>query len=479
MLVGRGDDPSAVGAEHTLPDDRSQDIEPPRTATGWRLDATRPDLARRPRQGAVGDCWVIAPLLALHAVSPAAIAASLREGSDGCWTVRLHPGGAPVDVRVDRRMPIDGSGRWVGAHETSGRPGWTGIIEKAAAQQVAGSYRFLARGLGRFGLVLLTGQSARTHLLLPSAERLDAWLRSGHVVLASTHPLSPLVRTAHGPLPPDHVFAVVGADPVTGHVRLRNPWRPDDVLTIDRRAFRRGFLSVDRSLYPVSSQASPWQDAEHPRVPPRKAHIMSSAIDDILTQLPLEQLGAQLGVDAQQIEQAARAIIPSLVGGLEQNAQGGQEQEIAKALADHQNSPLAGSGEVPLDQIDTADGEKIAQHILGEDPARSIQTLGAGVDGQALVRKLIPILAPIVMAYIASRLGQQQSQTGGSGSILEDILSGALGGGQAPTTQSSSPAGEPMPGQVPTTQQQAPAQQQGGGGLLGSILGQILGGQQR
>jgi hypothetical protein len=55
------------------------------------------------------------------------------------------------------------------------------------------------------------------------------------------------VGTLAGPLPPNHVFAVVGADPAGGHVQLRNPVRPADVLVLDARSFRRGFLSVDVS----------------------------------------------------------------------------------------------------------------------------------------------------------------------------------------------------------------------------------------
>src|SRR5699024_11812689 len=67
----------------------------------------------------------------------------------------------------------------------------------------------------------------------------------GRAIAASTHPLSPRVPTSAGPLPRNHVFAVVGADARSGHVLLRNPVRPEQVLTLDARSFRRGFLSLD------------------------------------------------------------------------------------------------------------------------------------------------------------------------------------------------------------------------------------------
>lgn len=212
----------------------------------FREDGTPLDLRARPRQGQIGDCWVIAALLAVHEASPESAARLLDPlpGPNVVPTAVLLRGGR-VRVPVDRAMPADAAGRWIGATQSGGGPGWAGLVEKAAALEVAGSYRWLARGLGRYGLQLLTGAPVRTHLVLPPAAVLDAWIREGRAVLASTHPLSARVATEHGPLPANHVMAVVGADPVTGHVRLRNPWRPDEVLTLDRRRFRRGFLSVD------------------------------------------------------------------------------------------------------------------------------------------------------------------------------------------------------------------------------------------
>lgn len=217
------------------------------------------DLSLRPRQGRLGDCWVMASLLALHSTAPHALGriigdacASDRADASAPLTVRLGDG---TLVPVTRTMPVDAQGRWVYAtqsgHGRTSGPGWAGAVEKALAVHLAGSYGWLARGLGRFGLQALTGARCRTHILLPSSSQLEAWTRTGHAVLASTHPLSGLVTTAHGPVPTNHVMAVVGADPVSGHVHLRNPWRPDDVLTVDRRTFRRGFLSVDRTQAPL------------------------------------------------------------------------------------------------------------------------------------------------------------------------------------------------------------------------------------
>lgn len=210
-------------------------------ARALRADTTRIDLAARPRQGRLGDCWVMAALLAVHDRAPALLEDALELRPDGTALVRL----AGAQVHVDRRMPVDGAGRWVYATQSGAGPGWPGLMEKALAAHLAGSYRLVARGFGRFGLQALVRTRVRTLLLLPSAARLERMLAQRRAVLASTHPLSPLVRGPHGRLPPNHVMVVVGADAATGHVRLRNPWRPDDVLVLDRRSFRRGFLSLD------------------------------------------------------------------------------------------------------------------------------------------------------------------------------------------------------------------------------------------
>jgi hypothetical protein len=189
---------------------------------------------------------VIAGLLAVHHAAPVRIAEMVQVLPEGDAEVRLR--GGALRVRMDRRMPDAADGSWVYATESRRRvPGWVGLVEKAAAQEVAGSYGLLARGPGRFGLDLLTGERVRMHLDLPEATELNRWVHAGHAVLASTHPLSGQVRTMHGALPSNHVMAVVGADPGSGHVHLRNPWRPERVLTVDARTFRRGFLSVERT----------------------------------------------------------------------------------------------------------------------------------------------------------------------------------------------------------------------------------------
>ena len=81
-----------------------------------------------------------------------------------------------------------------------------------------------------------------------------------------------------------------------------------------------------------------------------------------------------------------------------------------------------------------------------------VNRLGAtgGGGGTDLIGKLLPILAPIALSYLAGRVGGGGGKTSAaSAGGLGDILGGLLGGGG------------------------------GGGGGLGDILGGLLGGGRR
>jgi hypothetical protein len=173
-----------------------------------------------------------------------------------------------------------------------------------------------------------------------------------------------------------------------------------------------------------------------------------SAVDDILADIPMDQLAAQLGVDQATAEQAARHAIPALLGGMQANSEDpAGARSLAGALGDHPSNLIDGG--VNLDQVDSSDGEKIVGNIFGPNQDQVAQTLGGNLGGQAggLIQRLLPILAPIVLAYLSKRLmGQRQGGGGGqddplgsilgaggsgSGNPLNDLLSSMLGGGAA------------------------------------------------
>lgn len=191
-----------------------------------------------------------------------------------------------------------------------------------------------------------------------------------------------------------------------------------------------------------------------------------SAVDEILRELPLDQLAAQLGTDEHTAKQAVEQAVPLLMTGMQNNAEDPQgEQALAGALSEHAQRDLL-SGGLDLDQIDTTDGEKIVRHIFGSDQAALARLAGtrqaAGQSSlEPLIRKLLPILAPIVLAWIAQKLQGGRTQSGAQGGdILGQILNGMLGGGQQAPQQRTSPQ----------------TSDAGAGSILGPILGGLLGG---
>lgn len=237
-----------------------------------------------------------------------------------------------------------------------------------------------------------------------------------------------------------------------------------------------------------------------------------SAVSDITARLDLAQVAGVLGTDQATASQAVEEALTSLVGTMDANVgDPATALSLTRALGDH-----AGAAPFDVDAVDTADGAKIIQHVYSAD---QIQSLSPGVGGD-LVRTLLPILAPLVMNYLAGKLTDYLSQSagsaaqqpagvpsdqgglgdllggilgGGSGGGLGDLLGGILGGslGQpsSPTTSPQVPAstGEgtfrvPTPGQTSLTPASGTAEEprseaaggSGSGDLLGGILSDLL-----
>ncbi|MCU1530882.1 MAG: hypothetical protein JWO49_453 [Arthrobacter sp.] len=230
-----------------------------------------------------------------------------------------------------------------------------------------------------------------------------------------------------------------------------------------------------------------------------------SELDDILRQVPIDQIAGMLGTDRETARSAVEAAVPTLLTGMHNNAQAsGGAASLESALSQHQDGLVDGG--VDASQVDTADGEKIVNHVFGgqqDQVANQLAGTGnlGGVGGD-LVRKLLPILAPIVMSYLAQKvLGGRGGQAsdgssagGGSGAPggidlggilggilggaaggaaagqggLGDILGGLLGGGQA----SAPPPGTSEAGQEPRLEPQAYPQGQPAGSapLPGEVI---------
>jgi hypothetical protein len=173
--------------------------------------------------------------------------------------------------------------------------------------------------------------------------------------------------------------------------------------------------------------------------------VPMTELQDILGHIPIEQIAGMLGTDQETAKAAVEAAVPTLLAGMHNNAQAPDgAASLESALSQHQDGLVDGG--VDVSQVDTADGEKIVSHVFGgqQDQVASqlAGTAQLGGVGGDLVKKLLPILAPIVMSYLANKVlggrgGQSGADAGGGGGaggldlggILGGLLGGAAGGG--------------------------------------------------
>ena len=103
---------------------------------------------------------------------------------------------------------------------------------------------------------------------------------------------------------------------------------------------------------------------------------MSTAVDDLLSEIPIDQLAGQLGVDPTTAEDAVRTALPALLGGMEANAQDpAGAQSLASAIDGHDAQLVEGG--VDLGQVDPGDGDKIVSNVFGANRGEVVQRLGA------------------------------------------------------------------------------------------------------
>lgn len=193
-------------------------------------------------------------------------------------------------------------------------------------------------------------------------------------------------------------------------------------------------------------------------------------INDLLKSIPIADIASQFGIDESTAQQAVSQALPGLLGGMAVNASDEEGAgKLTAALKKHEGARID-----TLSSVDTADGEKIVNHVLGdkqEAVALALGEQGGGGLGN-LIQKLLPVLAPIVMAYLANQLGggSKSGSTGaGDGGGIGDLLGGLLGGGST-SASSSGGLGDVLGGLL--------GGGSGGksGGGLGDLLGGLLGG---
>jgi len=211
----------------------------------------------------------------------------------------------------------------------------------------------------------------------------------------------------------------------------------------------------------------------------------------------LDVLGQQFGLSREQTLAAIAELAPVVTSGVRRNTRepDGMVSLLEALSGGRHERYLEDDTAVQYDQVKN-DGNAILGHLFGrKEVSREVAMQAAGTTGigSAILKKMLPVIASMVMGAIFKRMtggapapsprgGSGGSQGGGLGDIIGDIL----GGGRKPQPRSGQSGGglEDILGDIlgggsarqrspaPQPQQRAPAP----GGGLDDLLRDILGG---
>jgi hypothetical protein len=200
-----------------------------------------------------------------------------------------------------------------------------------------------------------------------------------------------------------------------------------------------------------------------------------AGLDDLFNQIPVADIANKLGADQGEVNQAIQTLVPTLLGTLHENVAAediDSSQLESTVVAEGQTDLLDGG--VVVDQIDESQGNQMVASLFGGNDTNQVASAlsGAGAPGGDLIKRLLPMLAPIVLAYVGRQFSQRnQAGTGAQaqaapGGGMGDLLGSILGGG--------APAGGAAAGNNPLGSILGGVLGGGQGGALGNILGGLL-----
>lgn len=154
-------------------------------------------------------------------------------------------------------------------------------------------------------------------------------------------------------------------------------------------------------------------------------------ITDLIQQMGgLQSVAREFGVNGQDAERGAAALLPAILGGFQKQAQAPSGVEGLSGMLNQ----LGGGG--LLDNVmssqptDVGLGNNVLGQIFGsKDVSRSVAANAASQTGldPSMLKKLLPVLAMMAAGYMAKQQGSRAAAPAGGG--LGGLLGGLLGGG--------------------------------------------------
>lgn len=180
----------------------------------------------------------------------------------------------------------------------------------------------------------------------------------------------------------------------------------------------------------------------------------------------MSDIARKLGADEAEVDAAVHTLVPVLLTGLHQHSRDPEHAgRIESAANSHAARGLLDAGGA-LDVVDQRGGEQaVATLFAGNDSDQVASALATGGAGnRELLQRLLPLVLPIVLAYLGNQLrpggalqgATLQHEETSSGGGLAQLLGWMLGGGSDETSLGSMLGGK--------------------GRALADIIGGLLGG---
>jgi len=156
-------------------------------------------------------------------------------------------------------------------------------------------------------------------------------------------------------------------------------------------------------------------------------------LDGLIEMIPIDDIARRLGVSEKEARSAVNTALPAIVAGLSANASSADgAASLEKALAKHTTRSTR------VDDVDEEDGKKIVSHVFGQKKAAVEEAAAAKSDvTKDIIAKILPIVAPIVLAWLAQKFLGGKKDSGATGSSekkseggIGDILGGLVGSKQ-------------------------------------------------